>query len=172
MYSSRHQHCRIAVITPEPSGVASPSSSVQVCGLISWTRSQICLCIIAAWASRRTPLTYRLTLTSHASHSPQGKSAAVPHRIPAAAVLPRVNMPHTHSLTHSCRPSQGGGGKTSHPRTGGSQVVCLRLRVVRHSLRSPSHSAYGLCIRSARATLTTQLLESSTARAVGVAGYQ
>ena len=158
--------------------MASPSSSVQVCGLISWTRSQICLCIIAAWASRRTPLTYRLTLTSHASHSPQGKSAAVPHRIPAAAVLPRVNMPHTHSLTHSLTHDahQRGEGERhrsiNHPRTGGSQVVFLRLRVVRHSLRSPSHSAYGLCIRSARATLTTQLLESSTARAVGVAGYQ
>ena len=40
----------------------------------------------------------------------------------------------------------------------------------RHSLRSPGHSAYGLCIRSARATLTTQLLESS--RAAQLVGWR
>lgn len=75
----------------------------------------------------------------------------------------------------------GEGGATeanthkTHTRHQGVYIY-LRLRgCTGHSLRSPGHSAYGLCIRSARATLTTQLLESfgaARSHLWGVVGLQ
>lgn len=72
-------------------------------------------------------LSHSPSLTSHARtltliHSPQGKSATVPHGIPAAAVLPRVGTP-----THKPQSGEGETGPepqtTAATATGGTQAA-------------------------------------------------
>ena len=85
-----------------PSTASHSSSSVQVCGLISWSRSPICVCIIAAAASRLLlPPPHR---PSTVSTLPKASPLLCRMEFQPQRCYPGFTHPHTHSPTQAPNP--------------------------------------------------------------------